>query len=285
MILGVPAIDLHDVTAALYTSLARTVRGPFRLVIVDNGSERLYDPADYGRLPFPTDVVRYGRNVGFYAPLLDLWRAYPDALVALAHNDVVFHEPGWDLRMGAAFAADPQLGAVGLCGSNEIDERGGRGGGTMCFFRGSPGYQSQAAGLRITDLRPALVFDSLFMAFRAECVPLLEPGETPAGYETAESWADLPLAHFYDKIWPCRLVRQGWRCAVLGVEIDHAGGLTAVGMPRYTEDCRRWFRERGQDPADASLAMYQEAERRFFAEFGGSFFPAKVAADWTVRHA
>lgn len=269
MILGVVAMDLHDVTAETVASLARTVTGPFRLALVDNGSERPYRRREFGRLPFRVDVLRYPRNVGYYRPLLDLWRRFPDALVGLAHNDVIFYERGWDERMGACFARDPLLGLVGLCGSYEIDERGGRGGGTMCFFRGERG-QAQAAGERITDLRPSLILDSLFMMFRAECVPLLEIDD------------DIPLCHFYDKMWPCRLIERGWRVATLGVEIDHWGGLTAVGNTRYAEDCRRWFLERGAQPENPELEMYLLAERRFFDEFRATMFRRRIGSDYGI---
>lgn len=280
MIVGVPVMDLHDVTGAFVESLVRTVTGSFRLVVVDNASRKPYRKGEFGRrLPFRVDVLRYDRNAGYYRPLLDLWAKFPDALVGLAHNDLVFYERGWDERMGACFARDPKLGLVGLCGSYEIDENGGRGGGTMCYFRGDtphpvlgvPG-QSQAAGERITDLRPSLILDSLFMMFRAGAVPALQIDD------------DVPLCHFYDKLWPCRLIEHGWRVGTLGVEIDHWGGLTAIGNTRYAEDCRRWFAERGAQPANPELEMYLLAERRFLSEYRDAkrFFPCTIDAGWNI---
>ncbi len=269
MILGLPVMDGHDWTVQAITSLGRAARGALRrIILIDNASARPYNCAELNGLDLKiagikVSCMQFKENVGYYWPLWALAKEFPDTLIGLMHNDIVIYEEGWDLRVQAAFDADPKLALVGFCGSNELDENGGRGGGTMCYFRGEG--QSQAAGRRITGLEPSIVLDSLFMMFRAAAIPHLGIEEDPP-----------TLAHFYDKIWPCRLVEYGWRVATLGVEIDHWGSITLIENARYETDCERWCRAYNIPPPQTvgpggmvnwGLAMYLEAERRFLTEF------------------
>jgi hypothetical protein len=302
MILGVPTLDGHDWTQKLVASLMQTVAEPgdFRLVILDDASTEPYKIGEFpDDCPFPIEISRSEKVEGYYYPLraLDIEtrdnhyaqdkfvglvrtlndrESVSDPLVGLVHNDIVFYERGWDVRMKQAFVQNHMLGLVGLCGSNEIDMAGGRGGGTMCYFRGLA--QLQSAGRRVTGLEPAVVLDSLFMMFRRTAIRDLRIEQ------------DRPtLAHFYDKIWPLRLIQKGWRVAVLGSEVDHWGGITCVANPRFTEACHEWCKENnlhtlpmGTEVGNWNLVMYQEAERRMFNEFRGKLIPAKVESDWSL---
>jgi hypothetical protein len=282
--LGVPVIDQHELTRQMLDSLAATVSDPsgLHVIVIDNGSIRPYRPRDIGQQPFkvtihkvlkvpstvPVEAVEVGSrsparelpieqaiNLGYYRPILEVtkWATEAD-LIGLCHNDLIFYEVGWDIRLRTQFVARRDLGMVGFCGSNEIDDRGGRGGGTMCWFRGERG-QSQAAGRRIRDLTPALILDSLFMCMRQPVLSALRVDQ------------HTPLCHFVDKIWPLRTIRAGWKVGVLGVEIDHMGGMTAVSDNRYPEDARQWCLQEGVNPGqDPGLALYLEAERRWLAE-------------------
>jgi hypothetical protein len=283
--LGVPVIDQHDLTRQLLDSLAATVSDPsgLHVVVIDNGSSRPYRPKDIGHQPFqvslhkvlktapqllpvgpatPTNPAKAELlpaeellNLGYYRPIWEVakWATEAD-LIGLCHNDLIFYEVGWDLRLRQEFVHRRDLGMVGLCGSNQIDELGGRGSGTMCWFRGERG-QPQSAGRRIRQLAPALILDSLFMAMRRPVLDALDVDE------------HTPLCHFVDKIWPLRTIKHGWKVGVLGVEIDHLGGMTAVGDNRFPEDARQWCLQEGVDPgSDPALALYLEAERRFLAE-------------------
>jgi hypothetical protein len=285
VILGMPVVDNHELTAKVVESLKKTVRGLFKLVIIDQASDVPYSAHEFGDADFDIFVERYEDNRGFYWPLFNLQKEFRkvalDGLIGLAHNDVIFYEVGWDVRMVDAFRNDPKLGLVGLCGSNQVDAAGGRGSGTMCFFRGTPGKgQSQAAGLRINDLRPALVLDSQFMMFRKEAIVLCESDQDP------------PPAHFYDKIWPMRLAMNGFHVAVLGSEIDHMGGMTCVLNRKYLKACEDWCRRQGIQPGhmstqdgqqirwdDWAMGVYRAAEVAMFREFGQQttgFIPNEV---------
>jgi len=217
-------------------------------------------------------VVRNAKNIGYYAPLKQIADMFPDEeLIGLIHNDMLIYEENWNQRLRDCFEADPQLMLVGFCGSNEVDERGGRGGGTLVNFRGAQGYQSPAAGGKNPGLVPAACLDSLFMMFRREAIDLL-----------SEDWENLPLAHFYDRIWPLKLVEQGYHVATIGVECDHMGGQTTVANIRYREDCIRWLDERGLPYEDPETEMYLVAERRYLGEYRDQkhFIPCRINGDY-----
>lgn len=273
MILGIPVMDQHRLTNQLIESLAEKTQNPSELhvVIIDNNSEVPYH-ADY-HTPFPVTVIRNERNDGYYYPLRTLYETFPHAdAIGLIHNDMIIYEQGWDERIRGCFARDPQLGLIGFCGSWQADHLGGRGGGTMCHFNGSKG-QPQSAGERIDDLRPSVLLDSLFMMFRLAAIPGLRIDE------------HIAPCHFYDKIWSMRTIENGWRVATLGVEVDHIGGQTAVGVARFREDARQWCEQEGcmHLSPDPLTALYLEAERRFLTEYRDQkrMMPSHVTPNYT----
>lgn len=290
MIVGIPVVDGHDLTEVLLDSFEATVdevNRPFRVVIIDNNSETPYKSADYEHYKFPVNVVEYAKNIGYYFPLRDLQQKFKDDYVGLIHNDMVIYKNGWNVRMEQEFEMDHKLGLIGLCGSYEADALGGRGGGTMCHFAGKSVQvgdrqilaQSQDAGVRIHGLRASLILDSLFMMFRSNAVhSLVRPAD--------EKWEDITLAHFYDRIWPVRLIEAGWRVATMGVECDHLGGMTTTGNERYRQDCIDWLEERGLPYENPETEMYLIAERRWLGEYreGNKFLPAVIGEDYEITH-
>lgn len=268
MILALPVVDGQELTKAVLDSLEQTVTGDnFKVVIFDNASDTSYNEDDYKDYSFPVDVVEIAENIGYYAPLEIIASAYEDELIGLAHNDLVYYERGWNERMEQSFRNDEKLGLVGLCGSNEIDGLGGRGGGTVCYFRGDVVNvgdrqirgQDQAAGRRTPDLVPSACLDSLFMMFRRDAIESLVHKE--------DEWQEITLAHFYDRIWPLRLIEAGWHVATLGVECDHLGGMTTSGNERYRDDCIKWLDDHnipwriGEDNQDQVIAAEREDYR------------------------
>jgi hypothetical protein len=278
--LGIPVVDNHKLTQECLKSLVETVMHPwnFCVVLFDNGSEEPYGVHEFAdTLPFKVKIERSERNRGYYRTITDLAAYATQAdIVALCHNDLYFYEKGWDVRLQNIFAQQSNngLGMVGFCGSNEIDDRGGRGGGTMVNFRGERGALTEHTGRRVTGLEPAITFDSLFLAIRRSLVPLLKVDD------------NIQLNHFGDRIWPLRLIERGIWCAVLGVEVDHMGGQTVVGVQRIEEDSRRWCEEHGVPiPAgmQAGTAVYLYAERLYLSEYRDQkhLLPARMMG-WNI---
>lgn len=282
MILAAPVVDGHALTENLINNFHKTTSGDTKLVVVDNSSE-----TPYKRNEPLYDLLTYDENKGYYYPLIDLYNEYPDAeYIGLIHNDMVLYEQGWDIRMQQAFADDPQLGLIGLCGSSEIDQNGGRGGGTMVFFRGGAidvagtiiNGQDQAAGARIHGVEPSVCLDSLFMMFRRDVIPHLMNARDP--------WADVTLAHFYDRIWPIRTIEAGYRVATMGIECDHLGGMTTTGNIRYRDDCIKWLEDRNIPYDNPETEMYLVAERRYLGEYREEkrFLPCIVDKSYGIRY-
>lgn len=257
----IPYMGNDDLTRTCVNQLIDTIRdGNTRITLWHNGSESSLSSLDFG---FPVEFIQSSQNVGFYYPLLPIYESHSEDIIVMMHNDLFIYEEGWDRRLADAFFNNNQIGLVGLVGSNEIDGAGGRGLGTMLNFRGQGidqwRGQPASAGKKVTKLYPAAVLDSLFMAFRRECVPLLSINSSIA------------LAHFYDKIWSCRIIESGFKVAVLGIECDHLGGQTLVLDQGYADDCDAWLKKHGYKTDfkgyDPSAEMYFVAERRFLSEY------------------
>lgn len=287
MIIGIPVVDNHELTDVMLEHLTKNaVRTDTKIIIIDNNSEHRYEMAGQ-RNGQHVYQLRYPDNKGYYYPLIDMYRLNPkEDYIGLIHNDVIIYEEGWDQRMFEAFEEDRQLGLIGLFGSTEIDQNGGRGAGSMCNFaernieiNGQVYHgQSQDAGARIGDLRAACVLDSLFMLFRRDVIEQLQNENDP--------WEDLPLAHFYDRIWPCRTIEAGYRVAVIGVLYDHIGGMTSTGNLRYREDCIQWLEQRGIPYDNPETQMYLTPEERFLNEYREQkrFLPCIVGPDHAIRY-
>lgn len=293
ILLCMPVQDGFDWTVRALKAVDSSVNGSDRVsvLVFDNlSTEPVPKSLESGWVHIDVSVERAPYNWGYYAPLRYAYmKALADGIpfVGLMHNDLLIYERGWDRRMVEAFD-DLKLGLVGLCGSNEADAAGGRGAGTMCHFRGTPGLgQSQDAGRRIHGLEPAILLDSLFMLFRTPTIGALQ-----------EDWNNLPLAHFYDKIWPLKLAQVGWRTAVLGIECDHAGGITLVANQGYTDSCKNWFDSRpeeashiptGAHEGDGSInwntAMYLMAEQRLLSVYRDreKLIPCRIDHDYRIH--
>lgn len=277
--LGIPVVEQHSLTAECIRHLGQHCSNPesVEVVVVDNGSKTPYpvDWTTHGEYwGIKVTTIRNQINHGYYWPLLQVAEGTTNAdIVGLLHNDLFVYETGWDRRLMDSFLRNPRLGMVGVCGSDEVDDRGGRGGGTMCNFAGRVGQLQEHTGKRVTELHQALILDSMLMAMRRPVVDTLQIDE------------HIVPCHFYDKIWPLRAIESGWYVGVLGLEVDHKGGLTSTGT-RFEDDCVMWCDKEGlpYEPGKANLAVYLEAERRFLTEFRAKgMIPSRANWQWQPR--
>lgn len=316
MIIGLPVVEGHKLTEVALEHLTKNaVMASTKAVVIDNGSDQSYEKwlgpdaecnckDKNGQV---IDLIRNEENIGYYQPLKQLYDAYPDEeYIGLMHNDLMLYEKGWDRRMAMAFHEDPQLGLIGLCGSREVDERGGRGGHTVCNFMGREvpvgdqiwKGQDPSAGRRIEGIEPAIVLDSLFMLFRRDVIPHLVRED--------EKWEDITLAHFYDRIWPIRTIEAGYHVITMGSDNDHIGGMTTTGNERYRNDCIKFLDDRGiawreddsgiiaaerSDPRNVPCGnpetqMYLVAEDRYLHEYRDQkrWLPAIIREGYNVTH-
>ncbi len=313
MIIGLPVVEGHELSRVALDHLTKNaVMASTKPVIIDNASETPYNcdkPFEICKEinGYKVGLISNKENIGYYQPLKQLFDQYPDEeFIGLMHNDLMLYEPGWDRRMLQAFEADPELGLIGLCGSREVDERGGRGGHTVCNFMGREvpvgdqiwKGQDPSAGKRIEGIEPAIVLDSLFMLFRRDVIPHLVRDD--------EKWEDITLAHFYDRIWPIRTIEAGYHVITMGSDNDHIGGMTTTGNERYRNDCIKFLDERGiawRDNGSTDIAaealdernipcgnpetqMYLIAEHRYLKEYRDQkhWLPAIIREGYHVTH-
>ncbi len=250
------------------------------ILVVDNGSDSPYSVGIVGG--GVSKLIRYETNIGgnavFHRWIEDDWfDGEKPEFVAFFHCDLMLHEQHWDHRVIEAFEEDDKLNLIGFAGSNEIDQLGGRGGGTMLNYRGAffegigQASPAEAHGRRMTGLEPAAVLDHMSMIFRRSELEKLTPQE-----------GNFSPFHFYDRILSCEVLERGGRIAVLGIDCDHFSGGTGPGADKLMI---KWLKEEGipYDPERPDLSVYVESERRFKQKYiKNGFAPLRVLPDYSI---
>jgi len=251
------------------------------IILLDNGSCPPLSRFSADR------IIRNHQNIGGNAvfhqmiPHLD---AFGFEFVAYLHCDLMVREDNWDQRVMAAFDADPLLALCGFVGSNEVDEQGGRGGGTMLsyvsgYYEGfGQATKAEQHGLRVTDMKPAAVLDHCSMIFRVDHLRQLPSQEGHYG-----------IGHFFDRICSAEVVIRGWHVAVIGVSCDHFRGGIAGGISSQLDLYKHWLRKEGipYNPNNVDQAVYVESERRFLQRFRDKTYkliPYRVNEDYSITH-
>lgn len=259
IILGLPVVNQHFITKQCVKNLKCK---DTKIVIIDNASREPYLKSEN-----PAEIIRNKTNRGYYYPLLQLYKKFPDAdYIGLMHNDLFLKEE-WEDRLKEAFK-DPKMGVVGIAGSMEVDSSGGRGNGILCNL----GESMPPNATRMTGFSPALLLDGIFMVFRREVIPLLEIDE------------DIPLFNFVDRQWFLRLFKLGWRSGIIGIKAEHLGGMTEVGDVQYAKDAENWLRERNLvvKGEAAPTTMFNLAQEIYLKEHKGSLIPSRIDTKWQL---
>lgn len=246
--------------------------------VIDNGSDEPYP------LKFGHKTIRYNTNIGgnsvFHRWMQDNWFDSWPEFIAFFHCDLMLHEQHWDRRVIESFESDLDLNLIGFAGSNEIDELGGRGAGTMLNYRGAffegigQASPAEAHGRRMAGFEPAAVLDHMSMIFRRDELEQLTPQEGTYAPE-----------HFYDRILSCQVLERGGHIAVLGVDCDHFSGGIVGGNLEADQLRRKWLDDEHlvYDPNRTDLAVYAESERRFKARYiYNGFAPLRVLPDYSI---
>ena len=290
--LCLPVLDCHDYTNGVIKSLLDTIEdcNDLHVVIYDNASAKPYTLKQFKGLPFNITIIKSDRNKGFYYPLRELAEVLPikpEDIVALAHNDLTYHEPNWNRALNQAFREDPLLALVGFNGVWMIDSDGHRGIGSMINMHNEakilPGHCAMLVDTRQPDgshiVMPVATIDSMFMAFRPSAIPLLKIDKS------------ITLSHAYDCIWPLTLIDKGLHVGYMGVSINHysAGFRTErhekIGL-RIEKDCERWCRENKvsrQGPENWRQAHVREAYNRFLPYKKTGQIPSWIDPEWNYH--
>jgi len=239
------------------------------------------------------------KNIGVFPVFAQSLKVTNGDIIAFPHSDLLIWEDGWDKRVVEAFEQDDKLAIVGVLGSFEIDNWGGRGLGTMSNFQGRDrGSAAEIHGKRTEGLVPSAAVDGCFMAFRRSFL---------------EEVKDLqfPPHHFYDRLLCCEALQRGYRVATLGLACDHISGQTAnceegwkrfacewAGRELHISHYNEWaIKNRQWMLANSDLhqkaesngwdeVIYLEAEMRFLKKWRDKthFIPLQVKPDYGIYH-
>ena len=240
-------------------------------IIIDNESTPPLRREDF---PF-AKIVRNEKNIGVYPTFKQGFEVSTGDVVAFLHSDVVVWEPDWEMRVLNTFNLNPQIGLVGFVGSDEIDQLGGRGGGTMSNFQGKMlvntslgttpdnwhGSPAEAHGKRMLGYQRGAVVDGCVMAIRRDAWNKI-------GYRE-----NFPPHHFYDRLISTQMLEVGYHVGVFGVAFDHISGQTVNQEKGYHTMAFEWLSDNlvitpPFDPTkNYDTDIYTIAEKKWLNEY------------------
>jgi hypothetical protein len=249
------------------------------IFFVDNGSSK--------QLKIDCDnVIRLDKNEGINPVFHSTLKFFQDFdIIAHFHCDLLVREKDWDRQIVQLFCKDSQLALVGFVGSDTIDERGGRGGGTMLNFVGDTyscgeGSPAEVHGLRYPGVRPAAVLDHCSLIFRRSILEKLPPSKE-SGY--------VPH-HFYDRILCCEVLHRGYHILYYGAKCDHLNNAgLQLSRSGFTDYGQEWLKEHGSSytstsAEDISSALHAVGEKIFLTKWRNNlqFIPIIVAPNFSL---
>ena len=204
-------------------SIIKNTKGPFELVIVDNGSKPNVK-AFFDTIGADIDInyIRNDTNVGPIRAINQGLKAAKYPYIAVIHNDVVIFEQNWLGKITAAMENDPKVGMAGLAGRTEILKTG-------CVNEASLKHNLQNE----EDLGPAMqedvaevaVLDGLFFIMKRELLEKINGLDETYGY-----------MHCYDLDISLQSIALGYKNIVVKVEAMHVGnGGRTRNMKGYRE--------------------------------------------------
>lgn len=251
------------------------------IYVFDNGSTEALT-TEHSRVTIVRVPENIGGNAVFHA-MLPWLESRHCTIAAFIHCDMIVLEGNWDQRVVAAFQADPKLAVCGFAGSNQLDEHGGRGTGTVLNYAGlfyegiGQATTAEQHGMRASEVRPAAVLDHCSMIFRLSDLKALPPQE-----------GNYAPGHFLDRIYCAELLYRGRHVATIGVRCDHFNGGIAGGITKQLDLYRKWLTQEGLPFTEATLDrdLYVESERRFLTRYRQELqlIPCMVNPDYSITH-
>lgn len=266
----IPVLNQIDLAKTCYKEILANninLESETEFIIIDNGSDFPIQEQD-----FPgAKIVRNEINNGVYPTFRQGFEVASGDVVAFLHSDVVVWQKGWNNKVLQAFSATNNIGLAGFVGSNEIDEKGGRGGGTASNFQGREitdgnkiwkGSDWTHHGKHLTDYMRGAVVDGCVMIISRDAWNKI-------GYRN-----DFPPHHFYDRLIATQMLERGIEVGVIGIEFDHISGQTVNQEKKYQQMAYDWLTTniRGyfngfEDDINYDQDIYQVAEKKWLYEY------------------
>jgi len=283
----IPFIDSWEFTSKAIANLVKYTHGDTQLVAIDNGSDISHEEDIQSLIKNSSIKLTYVRNesnTGVLATFRQGMKKADANIVCFMHNDVLIHEPLWDLRVVKSFADDASLGLIGLFGARGVQPNGGREGSMSNMLGqewGSCDCHEVASlhhGERMEGLSPSVVFDGVGLFFKKEAL-LNIASKTDA----FEDWR--APHHFYDRILSLKVLGLGYHMATIGIKFDHYSGVTANRSDKYVEFSKQWLKKYNYGINDIGIdsTIYNIAEYQWTKEFS-SVLPIFVDEDYSIHH-
>lgn len=174
-----------------------------------------------------------GEKVGPVGCLQVAYESSNADILALIHDDVVIHEPGWDARVLREFS-DPTIGVVGFGGATGLADDDIYRTPYRLQQLARHGYASnvddaEVHGERFAGEKDVAVLDGFCLIVRRELL------------DKMGGWPTQHLKfHMYDAALACYAKRFGYRTRLVGVRCHHHGGQTSC-RTEYHEWLKREF--------------------------------------------
>jgi glycosyltransferase involved in cell wall biosynthesis len=240
-------------------------------LIIDNGST---DPIErYIRTyikPKRLNYVRNEDNVGLIKNAQFAYENTDSDILTWIHADCFIYEKDWDKKIESYFREMPDLGVVGLMGSQGCLPNGGRI-QDVDYPEQQSGWsnmvEAEIHGKRLKEpYHACAIFDNFFMAFSRKML------NDAGGFELG----GLKYHHYHDRWMSLESLRLGYKNIVSNIYCHHVGNI-AASTPLYQQ-----WQERTIGNATDSIQIHED-NKKLFMDFWGDCLPLYLEDDFSFR--
>ena len=239
-------------------------------MVIDNGST---DPVErYIRnyiKPKRLDYIRNEDNPGLIKNVQFAYENSDSDILIWLHADTFIYEKDWDKKIESYFKEMPDLGLVGLMGSQGCLPNGGRI-QDVDYKEQMSGWsnmvEAEIHGKRLREpYHACAIFDNFFMAFSKKCL------DASKGFDQ-----NYKYHHMTDRDASLESLRNGFKNIVANIYCHHVGNI-AASTSLYQE-----WQKKAIGNATDSISIHN-ANTKYFEEKWAEVLPLYYQDDFTFR--
>lgn len=240
-------------------------------IVIDNGST---DPIErYIRnyiKPKKLEFVRNDGNPGLIENKKWVYQNSDADIIAWFHADVFIYEKDWDKRIESYFKSMPDLGLVGLMGSQGCLPNGGRI-QDVDYADQMSGWsnmvEAEIHGKRLKEpYHACAIFDDFGMIYGRKML------DAAGGFECG----GIKYHHYTDRWMSLESLRCGFKNIVADIYCHHTGNI-AASTPLYQQ-----WQEKTIGNATDSIQIHED-NKKIFMDYWGEVLPLYLEDDFTFR--
>lgn len=271
--LAVPVWNQLNDSKGILALLKHNTSPETEMMIIDNGSTDPYEDFCYKYLkPSRLNYIKNDQNIGLVKTYQQAFDACVTDLLAVVHNDVFIYEKDWDQRVIRMFETMPDLGAVGLFGSQGCGPVGERI-QDVTYYGQAAGWsnmlEAEVHGMRLItgSYKPAAIFDGFAMIFRMDML------KKAGGFDQRYNFH-----HIYDRDIALESIKHGYKNIIMDIPSHHLSGLTA----NRTDWQTLADKEAGTTDFKGDK-FYHDDNSRLFKEKWADVLPLYIEEDFSFR--